>query len=363
MALTIGSITLKHGLMLAPMAGFTDRTFRRLCVAHGAEFTVSEMVCAKALCYEQRSRKPDGEAGRSGTLAAVLHGDNPMALQLFGGEPDFMAEAVAMICENRYKGNRSEEPPAVIDINMGCPVHKIVANGEGSALMKDPDRAGRVAEAAVKAAGGRPVTVKIRAGWDDGHRNAVEVAQILASAGVSAICVHGRTRSQQYAGRADRAIIAAVKQAVSVPVIANGDITNAAEALSMLRETGCDGLMIGRGALGNPWIFEEIAAAMENRPFCPPDRAAIVQTALLHLHGSVEEKGERVGLAEAKKQMSHYLRGFDGAAEARGRIYAAETLKEAEAVFLSLTLTLTLSEGRDGAREERGKSPFPVQSI
>ena len=211
--LNIGSLSLPDGLVLAPMAGFSDRTFRALCMSHGADFSVSEMVCAKALCYEQKCRKTDKEHFKTGALAAVMKEDLPMALQLFGSEPEFIAEAVSLIVNRSYKSCRSDALPSAIDINMGCPVHKIVSNGEGSALMKDPILAGKITEAAVKAAGGIPVTVKIRAGWDKESVNATEVARILEESGASAITVHGRTRTQMYSGSSDNGIIGRVKAA------------------------------------------------------------------------------------------------------------------------------------------------------
>jgi nifR3 family TIM-barrel protein len=239
-------------LVVAPMAGISDRTFRRLCMAHGADYSVSEMVSAKALVYEQRIKKTDAEHFKTGTLAAVFEEDLPLAVQLFGGEPEFIEEAARLISTNSYKSCKSNALPSAIDINMGCPVHKIVANGEGSALMKDPELAGRVAEAAVRGAkeAGIPVTVKFRAGWDKESVNAVEVAKILESAGASAITVHGRTRSQMYSGESDNEIIARVKDAVKIPVIGNGDVVDGESALKMIKDTGCDGIMIGRG----PWV-------------------------------------------------------------------------------------------------------------
>lgn len=332
----IGSTELKHGLFVAPMAGISDRSFRRLCMEKGAEYSVSEMVCAKALCYEQKCKKTDSDAFKTGVLAAVMKEDAPMAIQIFGGEPEFIAEATAMLVDGSYKGCRSDASPAAIDINMGCPVHKIVSNGEGSALMKSPELAGRIVEAAVGAAKNIPVTVKIRAGWDASSINAVEMAKIIESAGAAAICVHGRTRSQLYSGRSSNEVIAAVKSSVRIPVIGNGDIVDADSAIRMLKETGCDGIMVARGAIGNPFIFSEIRAALEGRGFTPPTLDEVIDTALYQLRCMIEEKGERVGVAESRKHLCKYLKGFSGASEARGRINFANSYGEVEAILHGL---------------------------
>ena len=331
----IGNINLSHGLFVAPMAGISDRSFRRLCMEAGAEYSVSEMVCAKALCYEQRIKKTGEEHFKTASLATVLKEDMPMALQLFGGEPEFMAEAVAMIVDGSYKGCKSTSLPAAIDINMGCPVHKIVSNGEGSALMKDPDLAGRIVEAAVGAAAGLPVTVKLRAGWDKDSINAVEVAKTVESAGAAAVCVHGRTRNQMYSGSSDNGIIGLVKDALKISVIGNGDVTDGASALKMINETACDGIMIGRGAIGNPFVFAEIRAALEGREFDPPSVDTVIDTALLQLRMMIEEKGEKVAIAESRKHLCHYLKGFSGASEARGRVNFAMTYGEVEEILRS----------------------------
>lgn len=334
--LNIGSLALPYGLVVAPMAGISDRTFRRLCMEKGAEYSVSEMVCAKALVYEQRCKKTDTEHFKTGLLASVTKEDLPMAVQIFGGEPEFIAEATRLICTNSYKSCRSDTLPSAIDINMGCPVHKIVSNGEGSALMKDPDLAGRVAEAAVKAAGSIPVTAKIRAGWDKNSVNAVEVARILESAGVAAITVHGRTRSQMYSGESDNGIIALVKDAVKIPVIGNGDVTDGKSALKMIAETGCDGIMIGRGAIGNPWVFGEVRAALASQAFVPPAKEEIIDTALLEVKGMIGEKGEKVGIAESKKHLCRFIKGFRGACDVRGKLNLALTYEEIEALLRTL---------------------------
>ena len=335
-ALAIGDITLRHGLMLAPLAGVSDHPFRRICRAQGAEMTVSEMVSAKSLCYEKKSRRASvGENSKSAPLAKVWADDVPMAVQLFGSEPEFMAEAAAMVAEGSYAGCTSEARPAAIDINMGCPVHKIVSNGEGSALLLDIPLAGRIVRA-VKAAVDLPVTVKIRIGFDAEHICAVEMARELEASGADAICVHGRTREQMYRPGVDLSAIAAVKAAVSVPVIGNGDIMSAADAIRMKEQTGCDGLMIARGAMGNPWLFAEIKAALEGREFVPPTLQECIETAISQMERMIAEKGERVGFAESKKQLAWYIHGIAGAAEARGRLMTAANPEEAADIMHGL---------------------------
>ena len=329
----IGSIELKNGIALAPLAGVSDRTFRRMARRYGAEYTVSEMVSAKALCYEQRCRRPvTEERTRTAPLAAVLREELPMAVQLFGAEPEFMARAAELLESNDYRGVCGEVPPSVIDVNMGCPMAKIVGNGEGSALMKEPERAAEIVRAMVRAVK-LPITVKLRAGWDGAHVNAVEMAKRLEDAGASMICVHGRTREQMYAGHADWGVIRAVKEAVRVPVMGNGDIFSAADALRMKEETGCDGVMIARGAEGNPWIFSEVLAAFEGRAYTPPTLSERLSVALEHARGLVAEKGEHTGIAESRKNMAWYLHGVRGAAAARNAIMSAVTLEEMEEIF------------------------------
>ena len=317
-----GDIILPHGLALAPLAGVSDRPFRRVCRALGAEYTVSEMVSAKALCYEQRGKKKSLSV--SGALASVQADEVPMAVQLFGSEPEFMAEAAKMITANDYVGCISQVPPSAIDINMGCPVRKVAGNGEGSALMKDPLLAGRIVSAVVKATH-LPVTVKIRTGWDSDSINAPEMAKILEASGASMICIHGRTREQMYEPGVNREVIAQVKAAVSVPVFGNGDIYTAEDALSMMDETGCDGVMIARGAMGNPWLFSEITAMLEGKAFEMPTPAERFEVALAQVREMIAEKGERVGLAEAKKHLGWYCKGLVGAGAARNSIMQATT--------------------------------------
>lgn len=332
MSLKIGNTELKHGLILAPMAGVTDRTFRRICLAKGVDYTVSEMVSAKALCYEQKAKKKEYATSASAALASVFKEDAPLAVQIFGSEPEFMAEAAAMLESGDYRGCISDATPAAIDINMGCPVKKIVSNGEGSALMKNPALAGDIVRAVAKRVS-IPVTAKIRAGWDRNSKNAVEMAKILEDAGVDAICVHARTRDQFYSPGIDMDIIAKVKEAVGVSVIGNGDIYSASDALAMLNYTGCDGIMIGRGAMGNPWIFEEIAAALEGREFVPPSSEERVETALCQLYDMIEARGARAGFVEGKKHMAWYSAGLRNSAAARNEIMQAESCEEIRAIF------------------------------
>lgn len=323
--------------MLAPMAGVTDRTFRLLCRRFGAEYLVSEMVSAKALCYEQRSKRKEAARELSGTapLAALTRAEAPMAIQLFGSEPAFMAEAAKMLEDSSYRGCSSEVAPAAIDINMGCPVRKITGNGEGSALMKNPALAAEIVSAVVDAVD-LPVTVKIRAGWDRDSINAPEVAKALEQAGASLICVHARTREQLYTPGIDLGVIEAVKTSVGIPVIGNGDVASAKDALRMIHETGCDGVMVGRGAMGNPWLFSELTAAMEGRAFTPPTFEERMAIAMEHFEGMLAHKGDRVGLAEAKKHMAWYLTGIHGAAAARASIMTAQTPRELRKILLGL---------------------------
>ena len=258
-----------------------------------------------------------------------------MAVQLFGSEPAFMAEAAKMLEASSYRGCLSEIPPAAIDINMGCPVRKITGNGEGSALMKDPALAARIVAEVVKAVS-LPVTVKIRAGWDQNSVNAPEFAKALEQAGASLICVHARTREQLYTPGIDPDVIRRVKEAVSVPVIGNGDIFTAEDALNMMDQTGCHGVMVARGAQGNPWIFEEIRAAMDGVPYAPPTVRQRLEIALEHAADIVREKGERVGIAESRKHMGWYVHGVRGAAAARGRLMMANSLHEIEKILKEL---------------------------
>ena len=331
MSVKIGNVELKNGLFLAPMAGVTDKSFRRLCRRFGAEYTVSEMVSAKALCYEQMSKKASADTPTA-SLCEIHGEDAPIAIQLFGSEPEFIAEAARLIESREYKSCKADIAPSAIDINMGCPVRKITSNGEGSALMKNPELAARIVEATVKATS-LPVTVKIRSGWDSESINAPEMAKMLEAAGASVICVHARTKEQLYFPGIDLSVIKRVKESVKIPVIGNGDIYSAADAKKMIAETGCDGLMIGRGAEGNPWIFAQISSALEGREYVAPTLSERFLTAREHLYLMLEDKGERVGLAEAKKHMAWYLAGINGAAKARDAIMRAASAEEIVEIF------------------------------
>lgn len=316
----LGNIELKHGLFLAPMAGYTDRAMRFVCHRYGAELSVSEMVSAKAVVYGDK---------KTFDLARIMPDEGPVSVQIFGSEPEVMAEAAHTLA-NTHDGMR----PVAMDINMGCPVNKIFSNGEGSALMKSPELIYRITKA-VSDAIDIPTTVKIRSGINKSSINAVECALAAEEAGASLITIHGRTREQMYGGLADREIIKNVKRALQIPLIANGDIVDGASALSMLRDTGADGIAIGRGAVGNPFIFKEIISVLENREYREPSLEERIDTALLQLRIAVDEKGERVAIPEARKQIALYLRSFRGAARIRAEINRALTYEAVEAALKS----------------------------
>ncbi len=337
----IGNSELEHGIMLAPMAGFTDYSFRTICREHGVEYTVSEMVSAKALCYEQIIKKDNPSLYKTAPLAAVESEELPMSIQLFGSEPEYVARAAQMIEDRSYKECVSDTAPTAIDINMGCPMHKIVGNGEGSALMKNPKLAYEIVSATVKALKYTPVTVKIRAGWDCGSKNADEVARAVEAAGASLVCVHARTKEQMYEPGIDLGIIEKVKSAVKIPVIGNGDIKCATDAIDMMNKTGCDGVMIGRGALGEPWIFEEIAAAMDGVKYIVPTADKRLDVCLKHIALMREKKGEHIGSAEIKKHAALYIKGVRGAASLRDSIMKAKSTYEIENIINSLKANIT----------------------
>lgn len=315
--ITIARQTVPQTAALAPMASVADTAYRTLCAEHGACMTTGELVSAKGLCY--------GSKG-SAELCRITAAERPMGLQLFGSEPDFIAEAVRMLLDFQ---------PDWIDLNMGCPVPKVVNQGAGSALMKTPELAEECLKAAVRSAEGKvAVTVKMRIGWDAQSINAVDFAKRMEAAGAEAIAVHARTRTQFYSGNADWSQIAAVKQAVHVPVIGNGDITCGADAVRMYRETGCDLVMVGRASYGNPWIFEEIIHALDGSPFTPPDVEARLREMLRHMRMILDnsEKSEQLAMREARKHALWYLRGYPGAAAFRARSAGLCTYADAEAL-------------------------------
>ena len=311
-ALKIGNVVIDIPIILAPMAGVTDLPFRLLCKQMGAGLLCMEMVSAKAIHYRNKNTE---------SLMAIDERELPVSLQLFGSEPELMAEVAHSI---------EERPFALLDLNMGCPVPKVVNNGEGSALMKDPKLAAEIVHA-ISGAIQKPVTVKIRKGFDDAHVNAVEMAKRLEDAGAAAIAVHGRTREQYYSGKADWDIIRQVKEAVTIPVIANGDIDSPEAAKRCIEQTGADAIMIGRGAQGNPWIFREIRHYLECGEMLPRPDAEEVKTVLRqHAQLQMEVKGEYIGMREMRKHAAWYLAGFPHAARLRKQACEMEKLEDLE---------------------------------
>lgn len=308
--LTIGNVSLANPVILAPMAGVSDLPFRLLCHEQGTGMVCSEMISAKAILYHNKNTEE---------LMQIHLDEGPVSLQLFGSDPDIVSEMAKRI---------EERPFAVMDLNMGCPVPKVVNNGEGSALMKNPLLAGKIIEKTAKAIQ-KPLTVKIRKGFDDAHVNAVEMAKIAQESGAAAVAVHGRTREQYYSGTADWDIITQVKQAVKIPVIGNGDVVDAASALRLFEQTGCDGIMVGRGAQGNPWIFREILAALEDREIpARPNRRELYEMILRHAQLSCTYKGEYITVREMRKHLAWYTTGLPHAAALRRQINSMETMEE-----------------------------------
>lgn len=354
--LNIGSLELKNPFLLAPLAGITDKTMRSLCAEAGASLTYTEMISAKGLWYG------DSNTGR---LLETGDDEGPVAVQLFGSEPEILERAVWCLCTGKRmkRGEILEHPdtagrqavdpskavsrPALIDLNAGCPVPKIVRNGEGSALLKDLDRLHGVAEAMVRGAktaeetcgsggGPIPVTAKFRIGFARGENLSVEAAKALEAAGVSAITVHGRTREQYYEGKADWRAIVAVKRAVHIPVIGNGDVRTGEDAIRMMDETGCDGVMIARGALGNPWIFREATAIWEGSEKRTPTQEERIAMLIRHLDMVLADKGERIAVREMRKHIAWYTKGMRGATSVRREVNHAVDAEEMKRILQRL---------------------------
>ena len=316
--LKIGTLELSPGAALAPMAGVTDTTMRRLCASFGASCTVSEMVSAKAIYYKNKNTE---------SLMAIEEKERPVSLQLFGSEPDLMAEIASQIEERNFD---------ILDINMGCPVPKVVNNGEGSALMKNPRLVHEIIYKVSRAIK-KPLTVKIRKGFTEDTVNAVEIARIAQDAGAAAIAVHGRTREQYYSGQADWDIIRQVKEAVSIPVIGNGDVDSPQKAEAMARETGCDGIMIGRGVQGNPWLFSRILHYQETGELLPPpDKEEVKKMMLRHGRLQLEYKGAYTGIREMRKHIAWYTSGMPHSAAVRRKVNEVETWEELEELIREL---------------------------
>ncbi len=315
MALRIGNTELPGSVILAPMAGVSDLPFRLLCREQGADLVCMEMVSAKAIAYHNRNTEK---------LMQIDPEEHPVSLQLFGSDPDLMAEIAQQI---------EERPFDILDINMGCPVPKIVGNGEGSALMRNPKLVEEIVTKVARAIR-KPLTVKIRKGFDDAHVNAVEIARIAEASGAAAVAVHGRTREQYYSGKADWDVIRQVKEAVSIPVIGNGDVDSPEKAKALMEETGCDGVMIGRAARGNPWIFREISEYLKTgqkteRPSAEEIRAMMLR----HARMQVEHKGDYTGIREMRKHISWYTAGMPHSARMRARINSVESFEELEEIL------------------------------
>ena len=308
--LQIGNVKLENDLILGPMAGVTDLPFRLLCKEQGAGLLCMEMVSAKGIMYNNKNTK---------FLLTIDERERPVSLQLFGSDADIISEQAKRI---------EELPFDILDINMGCPVPKIVNNGDGSALMKNPLSAGEIIEKTARAIQ-KPVTVKIRKGFDEEHINAVEMAHIAQESGAAAIAVHGRTREQYYSGKADWEIIRKVKEAVKIPVIGNGDVWTPQDAIDMRKQTGCDGVMIGRGAQGNPWIFKQILHYEQTGELLEkPSPQEVTEMILRHAKMQMEFKGEYIGMREIRKHAAWYTAGYKNSAKLRGKINETETYEE-----------------------------------
>lgn len=317
----IGNLKITGHAALAPMAGVADRAFRELCVGYGAAYVVSEMISSKGVSLGDRKSKQ---------LMQLSEKERPAGVQIFGNSPEIMAESVKTVLEVQ---------PQFVDINMGCPAPKIAGNGGGASLMRNPALAEEIIVAVKKACGDIPVTVKIRAGWDFDSINAVEMAKRAENAGASAITVHGRTRQQMYAPPVNHEIIAEVKKAVSIPVIGNGDITDGITAAKMLEDTNCDFLMVGRGALGRPWVFQQINAYLnEGRVLPEPPVSERMRVMLYHIQMLCDYKGERVGIREARKHAAGYTKGIRGAAQYRRELGTLESIEQLERIAYKISV-------------------------
>ncbi len=317
MSLTIGNVELSNPLILAPLAGITDLPFRLLCKEQGAGLVCMEMISAKAIAFHNRNTEK---------LMQIAQEEGPVSLQLFGSDPEIIS-GIAKEIEDR--------PFDILDINMGCPVPKIVRNKEGSALMKEPKLVEQIVSKTVKAVK-KPVTIKIRKGFDDEHINAVEIAKIAEASGAAAVAVHGRTREQYYSGKADWEIIRKVKDAVRIPVIGNGDVDSPAKAKALIEETGCDGIMIGRAARGNPWIFHQIRTYLETgETIAPPSVSELKEMMLRHARMQIDYKGGYTGIREMRKHISWYTAGYPHSARLRAQINSVESFEELEQLILT----------------------------
>ena len=313
----------KNKIICAPMAGVSDHPFRVMARRYGADLCVSEMISSVAMHYKDQ---------KTATLAEIHEDDTPLSIQIFGHDPEIMAEASYLLSSGEYAHARNARVPAFIDINMGCPVKKIVNSGDGSALMRDPKLCGEIISACVRRSL-VPVTVKIRAGWDKSSINCTEIAKIAQECGASAVTIHARTRSQMYEPSADWEIIKQVKDSISIPVIGNGDIFSASDAIRMMSETGCDSVMVGRGAMGNPFIFAEIRALIDKTDYTPPSEEERLSVALEQITMLCAEKGERIGMCEARKHLSWYTKGMRFSSGARGMINTLSSLDDARRVI------------------------------